>query len=513
MKTLHSSSLRAVRLLIVDDREENLYAFGQMLRSESYHVDLARSAQEAFRFLLRYRYACLLCDVQMPEINGYELVSVLRQDPEHRETPVMFITAHGSSDAQVQQAFQLGAVDFVTKPVDPVVLRAKLEVFAALERRQLELQRQRDLFQGVMQSLQEGLIVLEADGTASYTNSRLHQLWGAAFAQERAGEQLREQNLYEPASGAELREEEHPFRMALDGQAVLEREVRVQTASHPDGSYWSVSALPIAPRDSEPVRMAVLIRDIEQQKQAELEIQRKNRDLEQYAYAASHDLKAPLRHITSFAAILEQEMGGYDNAAAQEALKYIVRAANEMRILVDGLLALSTAGAQALEPQLLDLKPLLKRVWDQELRARPTVEAELRVRDDLPCIWADADAMRQVISNLLSNAVKFRKPEVVLRIEVWGDRLPTSTRLMFKDNGIGIAPGHAERIFQVFQRLHTREEYEGSGIGLALCKKILELHGGSIEARGQAGVGAEFVLELPTQSWRASDPQSSRRES
>lgn len=84
---------------------------------------------------------------------------------------------------------------------------------------------------------------------------------------------------------------------------------------------------------------------------------------------------------------------------------------------------------------------------------------------------------------------------------------------MFKDNGIGIAPGHAERIFQVFQRLHTREEYEGSGIGLALCKKILELHGGSIEARGQAGVGAEFVLELPTQSWRASDPQSSRRES
>lgn len=498
-----------VRLLIVDDREENLYAFAQILRSESYQLDLARSGQDAFRFLLKHRYACLLCDVQMPEISGYELVSTLRQDPQHRETPVMFITAYGSSDAQVQKAFALGAVDFVTKPVDPVVLRTKLSVFAALERRKSELQAQRDLFQGVTQSLQEGVIVLESDGTASYTNPMLGRLWGEQFDEDKASDVLRSTDLYDAFSKVPLDEETHPFLLALRSEEVLEREVFVHTAGSAEGAYWSISALPVVRQDAPGTRMVIVLRDITDQKKAELEIQRKNRDLEQYAYAASHDLKAPLRHITSFGTILADELKDLPSPAAKDALAYILRAAKDMRVLVDGLLALSTVGAQALERQPLALAHLLRDVWEQQLRGADPIDAELVIQKNLPTVWADAGALRQVAANLLSNSIKFRRQGQTLRIDVRGERLPTISRVIFTDNGIGIRPEHAERIFQVFQRLHTKEEYEGSGIGLALCKKIMELHGGSIGVQSQSGTGASFVLELPAHRATASNENQS----
>src|SRR5690606_3755889 len=157
----------------------------------------------------------------------------------------------------------------------------------------------------------------------------------------------------------------------------------------------------------------------------------------------------------------------------------------------------------------LDLAHLLRDVWEQQLRGADPIDAELVIQKNLPTVWADADALRQVAANLLSNSIKFRRQGQTLRIDVRGERLPTSSRVIFTDNGIGIRPEHAERIFQVFQRLHTKEEYEGSGIGLALCKKIMELHGGSIGVQSQSGTGASFVLELPAHRATASNENQS----
>lgn len=496
------------RLLLVDDRPENLYALRQILAPEGYVLDLAPSGVEALRLLLRNRYACILCDVQMPQMSGLEFVKLVRADPTHSETAVMFITAFGGTNERLVEALELGALDYVTKPVEPQVLRAKVRVFVTLEQKRVEIARQRDLFHAAMSSLHEGVLVTDGATGAVFINDAMKRMWGGPLDARSALTQLQSLDVYSPSTREKLPENHNPFWLAERALGVLDRQIQVFTESGEE-RHWNVSVLqiPSTPR-SAPI-VAVVVRDVTAERHAMTEIQRKNRDLEQYAYAASHDLKAPLRHIRSFGNILQQELQGEESPAVQAALNFMIRAAEDMRELIDGLLQLSTAGAQALERESVFVAKLIAEIWDNELADVAPSDATLENVDEDAVVWADRTALRRVLVNLLENAVKFRRPEVPLVIGIDVEASSTMDRITVRDNGIGVAPEHAERVFQVFQRLHPKGEYEGCGIGLALCKKVLELHGGRIWlSRSESQVaGTSVILELP-RAKPASSPRS-----
>jgi signal transduction histidine kinase len=490
------ASSQDIRILYVDDHEDNLLTLSHMLRGEPYALDLALAADDAFRYLLENSYSCILCDVRMPEMDGYALVELIRQDPKHAETPVVFITGHDSA-VQKQRAFELGAVDYITKPVDPITLRSKLAVFAALWRRTREVERQQQLFEATMNELEEGLVVLGSDAQVIYTNQRMRELWGEPIT---AIQQLAELPLLSAKGRTQLKGRDNPFCSALLGHNHREVEVVIPSTAANVEAIWSVSVRAVA--DAAGVggahpRVALIVRDITARKLAEEALSRRNVALEQYAYVASHDLKAPLRHISAFSEMLDTQLQSHPDPQVHQSLHFIHRATRTMRDLIDGLLALSTLGADGLVLERVNLAELFRGVWELELAPQPE-DARLILEEPLPEWMVDIVSFRQVFANLLGNAVKFRRLDIPLEIRVSTAGAAPNQELIISDNGIGIPMGQAERIFRAFQRLNSRERYEGSGLGLTLCRKVVEMHGGQIFTKQSQQPGAAFVIRLPS---------------
>jgi light-regulated signal transduction histidine kinase (bacteriophytochrome) len=225
------------------------------------------------------------------------------------------------------------------------------------------------------------------------------------------------------------------------------------------------------------------------------DLARSNRDLEQFAYVASHDLQEPLRAVAGFVSLLRQHYRGRLDEKADSYIDAAVDGATRMQTLIGDLLSYSRVGTKgrALEPT--DAGAALK---DALTNLRASLEesgAVVRV-DPLPIIQADAVQLTQLFQNLIANAVKFRSDQPP-EIRIGARREPDAWWFWVRDNGIGIDPQYTERIFMIFQRLHTRRAYPGTGIGLAICKRIVERHGGRIWVESQPGQGATFYFTLP----------------
>ncbi len=232
------------------------------------------------------------------------------------------------------------------------------------------------------------------------------------------------------------------------------------------------------------------------QKQAE-ELARSNTDLEQFAYVASHDLQEPLRMVTTFMRILKNRYYGKLDAEADEYITYAVDGASRMKQLITDLLALSRASTKPHELAPIDCEAVLEEVLSNLEMAVQESGGQV-THDPLPRVMADRSQMVQLLQNLIGNAIKFagtRAPRVHISVKQMGKEWLFSVR----DHGIGISPEHRERIFIVFQRLHDRTEYPGTGVGLAICKKIVERHGGRIWVESQRGEGATFCFTIPVQ--------------
>lgn len=225
------------------------------------------------------------------------------------------------------------------------------------------------------------------------------------------------------------------------------------------------------------------------------ELLRSNAELEQFAYVASHDLQEPLRMVVSFAELLAERYRDSPDAKTEKYIGYIVGGARRMQQLVNDLLAFSRVGTQGGPLQPTDAEAALRQVLAAMQVTIEETGAEIRF-ESLPVVLADAVQLRQLFQNLLGNALKFRS-ESPPCVSVRAERRLNEWEFSVQDNGIGIAPEYAEQIFVMFQRLHTRAEYEGNGIGLAIAKKIVERAGGRIWCESQPGEGATFCFTLP----------------
>ncbi|MBZ0271099.1 PAS domain-containing protein [bacterium] len=291
-------------------------------------------------------------------------------------------------------------------------------------------------------------------------------------------------------------------RQVLLGERILDiPEEPIQTRLK--GERWlHTKKIPIKTETGRPLFLLGISEDITERKMADAELRKRteelaasNRDLEQFAYAASHDMQEPLRMVASYTQLLAQRYEGQLDEKADQYIRYAVDGSKRMQQLINDLLSFSRVGTRARPPERVNTSVVVDRALEnlagaiQESGARVT-------HDDLPDVVADREQLVQLFQNLIGNAIKFRRDEAP-RVHVAASPGDGHFEFTVKDNGIGIAAEHLEKIFGVFQRLHSRGDYPGSGIGLAIAKKIVERHDGKIWVESTPGEGTAFHFTLP----------------
>jgi light-regulated signal transduction histidine kinase (bacteriophytochrome) len=276
-----------------------------------------------------------------------------------------------------------------------------------------------------------------------------------------------------------------------------------------DGSEFPVE-ISLSPLETNEGRLvSSAIRDISRRKQVEAEIQAlnlgleqrnaelaaSNRELEAFTYSIAHDLRAPLRHIQGFSRILSEDAGALLSTAAQECLSQIVDSTQNMGHMVDDLLSLARIGRHELKTEVAGLNTIVHEVLKSLVGETVGRDVQWRI-GTLPYVDCDPGLITQVFSNLLSNAVKYTRPRTPAVIEVGQITISGQAAIFVRDNGVGFNMKYAGKLFGVFQRFHRREDFEGTGVGLATVRRIVEKHGGRIWAEAEIDKGATFYFTL-----------------
>jgi hypothetical protein len=385
---------RRIKILLVDDTPENLVSLEAALAGLGEELVLARSGKEALRQLLEDDFAAILLDVRMPEMDGFEAAELIRSRPRSRQTPILFLTGYRNEE-HLFRGYDLGAVDFLFKPIVPEVLRSKVAVFVALSR----------------------------------TNAKLREQADALRTQAEA-----------------LRKSEQKLE-----ERVLERTE---------------------------------------------ELMRSNEELQQFAYVASHDLQEPLRTVSIYAQLLAKRYRGRLDDDADEFIKFIVEGSERMETLIHDLLDFSRVDARGAD---FFTRVNCDAVLDDAIRNLHSLIEEndaVITRGPLPWVKGDPVQLTRLFQNLLVNSIKYRT-EAPPRIHVAADREPGEWLFAVSDNGIGIEPQYAEKVFGIFRCLQPRDKSSGSGMGLAICRKIVSRHDGRIWVESELGKGATFHFTLP----------------
>ena len=409
-----------IKILLVDDREDNLFSIETILLRDGYTIRKANSGRAALKVLLKEQdFTMILMDVQMPELNGFETATLIYEREKLRHIPIIFITAHDHSDENLFRGYQSGGVDYIYKPVNPDLLRAKVSVFVELYKKTHQLMAQEQRLKSVNQNLQSEI-------------------------QERI---LSEQ------------------KVNLLNQQLMENILQLKAT---------------------------------------------NEELDRFAYVASHDLQEPLRKIMIFGDRLANKYNELLGDDAKEYLERMRKASERMQLLINNILDFSKFSAASQSFEQTNLNRLVEEVLsDLEIeieRKKAIINVE-----ELPSLCVIPGQFRQLIQNLLSNSLKFSKKDIPPQISVSADTVKGEElagtvginpnekycRIYVEDNGIGFDEEYAEKIFVIFQRLHSNHLFEGTGIGLSICKKIVEKHNGAISATSIPEKGSVFTILLP----------------
>jgi PAS domain S-box-containing protein len=405
-----------------------------------------------------------------------------------------FIKRDGSRGYWAVEAVQLSETRFLGFVKDITARREAEE-----DRRRL-----RDFLVSTLNALSAHIAVLDAEGTIVAVNEAWRRFadenqlgWpnygvgrnylavcDAALGQASEGAQRAQQGIRDVMDG---RREQ--FWMEYPCHGPEERRwfmMRVTRFRGDDGSSVVVAHESITERKEAEQKIKRYAADLE----------RSNEELEQFAYVISHDLREPVRMVQSYLDLLKRRYQGQLDQKADKFIDYAVDSAERMQEMIRALLNLSRVETQGKDLTPTDVDLVLERTLKALRRAIEEADAEV-THDRLPTVQADAAQLGQVFQNLIANAIKFRREDVPPRIHISAERQGDEWLFSVTDNGIGIDAEHADRIFQVFQRLHTEEEYPGLGVGLALCKRIVERHGGRIWAEPGPGVGTTFYFTLP----------------
>ena len=410
-KTANPVRRSEAKILVVDDRADNLISIEAILEKDNYTIVKANSGRAALKVLLTdHDFSLILMDVQMPELNGYETATIIYERDKLRNIPIVFITANNYDEDFMFKGYKMGGVDYIYKPINPELLRAKVAVFVELYSKNQQLM------------LQEKKLLAE-----------------------------------------------------IEERKISEERVKLLNEQ--------------------------LVTNNESLKQM-------NEELDQFAYMASHDLQEPLRKIQVFSDKILR-----NNNFDPDSEKYfgkIINSSKRMQKLINNLLDFSRHTVSSNDFKKTPLNELVKNVLTELEVEIEKSNAQINY-ENLPVVSAVPGLMQQLFYNLFSNAIKFRKPAVDLVIDVKAEKMnpldlskftkygqgKNYYKITVQDNGIGFDDKYAEDIFRVFKRLHSYQEFEGTGVGLSICKKIIEKHNGFIKAESKIDNGSTFIIGLP----------------
>jgi signal transduction histidine kinase len=421
------------KILLVDDREDNLLAIETIFEPDGYRFVKANSGRQALKILLReFDFALILMDVKMPNLNGFETASLIYERDKLKHIPIIFITANNFGDENLYKGYQAGAIDYIYKPIKPEVLRAKVSVLIDLYRKNRQLVAQEQRLVAINTSL--------------------------------------EMEIKERKSSEE--KVKHLNRQLLENIASLEQA---------------------------------------------------NKDLDRFAFMASHDLQEPLRKIRMFSDRLALKYNDLMDEDGRTNIQRIHKAAERMQNLITDILTFSKISVDAPSFVSCDMNSILQEVLadlDEEVKAK---SAKVMI-DKLPVLTVSPSLIKPLFYNLIGNALKYSKKDTNPVVTITSETTahlngkasegngPKYCRIFIQDNGIGFDQKYAEEIFGMFKRLHHNSEFQGTGIGLALCKKIVEQHKGYISARSKINEGSTFIISLPVQLQHRSIPASVDRQ-
>lgn len=407
------------KILLVDDREDNLFSMETILEADGYELIKANSGRQALKILLsHFDFALILMDVKMPNLNGFETASLIYERDKLRHIPIIFITANNYGEENMFKGYRTGAVDYIYKPINSDLLRAKVGVFVDLYKKTHQLQAHEQKLIAINKNLENEIKERKA-----------------------SEEKIRELN-----------------------QRLLENIDRLETA---------------------------------------------NRGLDRFAFMSSHDLQEPLRKIRTFSDLLFLK---YKNVLDEDGIRQINRiqtAAERMQLLIKDILEFSKVSAEISNIRPCDLNLLVREVLTEMEETIAAKKATIDV-EKLPSVSVNPGLIGPLFSNLIGNALKYSRKNVIPKIKIHAEidiednredavKVPGKKycRIFVEDNGIGFDQKYAEHIFDMFKRLHNKGEYEGTGIGLALCKQIVEKHNGYISALSTVNRGSVFIVSLP----------------
>ena len=357
-----ATPVRPVKLLIVDDRPENILSLESILEGPGREILKAESGNEALRIALKEDIAVMLLDVQMPEMDGFEVARLLKENSKTRDISIIFVTALSKEERYTMQGYEEGAVDYLHKPLDVNVVKAKVAVFEKLYRQKIELRENAERLESV------------------------------------------------------------------------------------------------------------------------------NKQLGEFVYIVSHDLKAPLRGLASLASFMEEELGAEPKVEVVELLNMMKSRTARMQQLIDGILHYSRMANNRGDREDVDLNELINSIIDL---IAPASNVVIETPDNLPVILAERVKLHEVLQNLIINGIKYNdKTEIRSKIAL--DDNCSHYRTPRSDKGVGIRPEHKEKIFGIFQTLQPKDQCESTGIGLTIVKKIIEQQEGAVTIASEVGSGTTF---------------------
>jgi signal transduction histidine kinase len=405
------------KILLVDDREDNLFSMETILETDGYMLVKASSGRQALKILLHeFDFALILMDVKMPNLNGFETASLIFEREKLKHIPIIFITANTYGEENIFKGYQTGAVDYIYKPINPALLRAKVAVFVDLYKKNHQLIQQEQKLKAINKSMQNEI------------NER-------------------------KASEEKIIELNKKLLNTIEG------------------------------------------------------LEKANKELDRFAFMASHDLQEPLRKIRTFS---DRLFVKYKNQLDDDGIMNINRiekSAVRMQELINDIFTFSKLHSQQDLFVHTDMNKIVEEVL-QELEHIIQEKKAVVELEKLPQLYVNPRLMKPLFFNLLSNALKYSRKNVPPIIIINSDAVALETnkgkgksenfyRIYVRDNGIGFDQQYSAQIFEMFQRLHSQAEYNGNGIGLALCQQIVEKHKGYISALSKVNEGTTFIVSLP----------------
>jgi signal transduction histidine kinase len=359
------------KILLVDDRWENLLATEKVLRPLKADIFKAASGNEALSLVLRHQFAIVLLDVQMPEMDGFETATLMQEHESMSGVPIIFVTALSKEEKYASRAAEIGAVDYIFKPINPDILKSKVKVY-------LDLYVQREQ-------------IMRLNATLSQSNE----------------------------------------------------------------------------------------------------------ELERFAYICSHDMQEPVRMMNAFAGLLAENAEEAIDEDGRRYLSFILDNARRMQKMINDILTFSRVGREEILLEPVDCEAILRETLAEFEGVIQASGAEVTYTP-LPSVETSSTLVRVLFQNLIGNALKFQNGSQPPIIAVTAEKQGRYWRFSVKDNGIGIENGFRGRIFTIFQRLHRKEDYPGTGIGLSTCRKFIRLCGGEIDFTSAPGQGSTFHFTLPS---------------